>query len=100
MQGLPGAGVPTGGRGTVRIAVDAMGGEGAPQVEVEGALEAAAEADGAIEVVLVGRQDALEAELAGRDVSDLPISVAHAGEVIAMGDSPATAVRTPSPSPQ
>lgn len=70
-----------------------MGGEGAPQVEVEGALEAAAEADGAIEVVLVGRQDALEAELAGRDVSDLPISVAHAGEVIAMGDSPATAVR-------
>lgn len=63
MPGLPEDRAPIAGRGTVRIAVDAMGGEGAPQVEIEGALEAVRESEGRVEVVLVGRQDALEAEL-------------------------------------
>jgi glycerol-3-phosphate acyltransferase PlsX len=93
VPGLPGDGAPIAKRGGVRIAVDAMGGEGAPQVEVEGALEAVRESDGQIEVVLVGREDALRAELSKHDVSDLPITTSHAGEVIAMSESPATAVR-------
>ena len=93
MPGLPEDRAPIAGRGTVRIAVDAMGGEGAPQVEIEGALEAVRESEGRVEVVLVGRQDALEAELSKHDSSGLPITTSHAGEVIAMGESPATAVR-------
>jgi glycerol-3-phosphate acyltransferase PlsX len=77
----------------VRIAVDAMGGDNAPGVEVEGAVEAAAESDGSIEVVLVGRRDVVEPELSKHGRSDLPVSVVHADEVIEMGESPANAVR-------
>lgn len=77
----------------VRIAVDAMGGDNAPGVEVEGALEAALEAGGALEVVLVGRSESVGPELSARARPDLPVSVVHADEVIEMGESPASAVR-------
>jgi glycerol-3-phosphate acyltransferase PlsX len=77
----------------VRIAVDAMGGDSAPAVEVEGAVQAAAESAGSLEVVLVGRRDVVESALAGYGRSDLPVSVVHADEVITMGESPASAVR-------
>lgn len=93
MQGLPGDGARDKARGAVRIAVDAMGGEGAPQTEVEGALDAVKESGGRIEVVLVGRQEALDAELSKHDLSGLPVTTIHADETIAMGESPATAVR-------
>lgn len=77
----------------VRIAVDAMGGDNAPAVEVEGAVQAAAESAGSLEVVLVGRRDLVEPVLAGHGRSDLPVSVVHADEAITMGESPASAVR-------
>ncbi len=77
----------------VRIAVDAMGGDNAPGVEVEGAVQAAAESDGSIEVVLVGRSDGVASELSTYARADLPVSVIHADEVITMGESPANAVR-------
>lgn len=79
--------------GSVRIAVDAMGGESAPVVEVKGALDAVRESEGRIEVVLVGREPELVAELSKQDAEGLPISVVHADEVITMGESPATAIR-------
>lgn len=79
--------------GSVRIAVDAMGGDSAPVVEVEGALDAVREAAGRIEVVLVGQERAISAELAKHDSQGLPISIVHADEVITMGESPATAIR-------
>lgn len=63
------------------IAVDAMGGDKAPDEIVAGARMAA---DAGIPVVLVGPED-----LAGR--GDLPLIVAT--EVIAMDDDPATSVR-------
>jgi len=70
-----------------------MGGENAPGVEVEGGLAAVRESGGGVEVVLVGRKDLLEAELAGHDLEGLPISVVNADEIIEMTDSPASAVR-------
>jgi glycerol-3-phosphate acyltransferase PlsX len=79
--------------GSVRVAIDAMGGDNAPGVEVEGALAAAKESAGAIEVVLVGRRDLLEAEIARHGGAGLPVSVVHADEVVTMEDSPASAVR-------
>ncbi|MEK7476465.1 MAG: phosphate acyltransferase PlsX [Candidatus Coatesbacteria bacterium] len=76
-----------------RIAVDAMGGDRAPQAVVEGALEAARE-DGA-EIILVGDRSAIEAEIArvtrGRPVEGVIIQ--HASEKIEMGESPAAAVK-------
>jgi phosphate acyltransferase len=63
------------------VAVDAMGGDRAPEEIVAGAREAAA---GGIPVVLVGPRD-----LEGRD--DLPLI--EASQVVAMDEDPAQAVR-------
>jgi glycerol-3-phosphate acyltransferase PlsX len=74
------------------IAVDAMGGDHAPQSEVEGAIQAAAELQ--VNVILVGQEDVVRRELAKHpEATDLPISVYHAAEVITMEDSAAKAVR-------
>jgi glycerol-3-phosphate acyltransferase PlsX len=80
-------------RGPIRIAIDAMGGDNAPAVEVEGGVEAASEAGGSVEVVLVGRKDLVTEHLARHDHDGLPISVVNADEIIGMSDSPASAVR-------
>jgi len=77
----------------VRIAVDAMGGDNAPGAEVEGAIAAVREAAGSLEIVLVGQTEVLEAQLARQGVGDLPLTVAHADEIITMHESPADAVR-------
>lgn len=76
----------------VRIAIDAMGGDHAPGPEVEGALRAARSLG--IQVILVGRQDAIKAELAKfRDAAELPVRIVHASEVVTMEDSAAKAMR-------
>ncbi len=77
----------------VRIAVDAMGGDSAPAVEIEGALAALREAERPLEVVLVGRRDEIEEahRLSGLD-GPLP-EIVQADDVIGMHESPATAVR-------
>ncbi|MDP3143202.1 MAG: phosphate acyltransferase PlsX [Candidatus Omnitrophota bacterium] len=76
----------------MRIALDAMGGDNAPQAEVEGAVLAARE-DKDLKVVLVGIQDQIEKEL--RKYRPLPegISVVHASEVIEMHEPAANSVR-------
>jgi glycerol-3-phosphate acyltransferase PlsX len=77
----------------VTIAVDAMGGDTAPKVEVEGAIRAARSLP--VHVVLVGREDVIKRELAQHDgYRDLPISIQHASEQVTMQDSAARAVRT------
>src|SRR6185295_12430051 len=75
----------------IRIAVDAMGGDKAPAVVVDGAVQAARTQK--IEVILVGPQDRLNQELKpfGRLPSNLHIQ--HASEVIGMAESPAVSVR-------
>ncbi len=77
----------------MRIAVDAMGGDFAPREIVRGAINyAAANAD---EVILVGDVPRLESEIdvygRGRPAS---VSFADGPEVIGMGESPATALRS------
>ncbi len=69
------------------IALDAMGGDRAPAEVVAGAVDAATEG---VETILVGDEPRLKFELAGLG-ADLPI--VHAGDVIAMGDDPARAIR-------
>jgi glycerol-3-phosphate acyltransferase PlsX len=77
----------------VTIAVDAMGGDHAPQAEVAGAVLAAKELN--IQVILAGREELVRAELARHSgARDLPIEVVHASEQITMEDSAAKAVRT------
>jgi glycerol-3-phosphate acyltransferase PlsX len=68
-----------------------MGGDNAPEVEVEGAVAAAREWK--IPVVLVGDQVRLEEALSKYPVSGLDITIQHASEVVGMHDSPSDAVR-------
>jgi glycerol-3-phosphate acyltransferase PlsX len=75
----------------MRVAVDAMGGDNAPAIEVEGAVAAAREFG--IQVILVGDSGRLHQELAKHDCKGLNISVKHASEVIGMHDSASDAVR-------
>jgi phosphate acyltransferase len=74
------------------VALDAMGGDHAPQVEVEGAVEAAR---AGVRVLLVGDQRTLSAELERRGVKPgaLPLEIRPASEVITMHDAPSQAVR-------
>ncbi|HEX7596972.1 MAG TPA: phosphate acyltransferase PlsX [Polyangia bacterium] len=77
----------------VRVAVDAMGGDSAPLMEVEGALSAVASS--ATDVVLVGDEPRLRSLLeeivpAGQRER---IQVRHAPEVIGMDEAPAVAFR-------
>jgi len=76
----------------VTIAVDAMGGDHAPKVEVEGAVRASRSLG--VQVILVGREDALRKELATHEGwQRLPIEIVHASEVVTMEDSAARAFR-------
>jgi glycerol-3-phosphate acyltransferase PlsX len=78
----------------MRIALDAMGSDRAPAVEVEGAIGALLDGRDDLTVVLVGDRDRLEAELARHPgVPRDRLLVHHASEVIEMGEAPATAIR-------
>jgi glycerol-3-phosphate acyltransferase PlsX len=72
----------------VRIAVDAMGGDHAPQVNVDGAIAAAREFG--IRTLLVGRTSELEGLLRGAGYRGSEIELVEAPEVISMHE-PATA---------
>ena len=77
----------------VRIALDAMGGDFAPTVPVEGAVEAIRTLPATFEVQLVGRHATLEAELAKHDAPDGRLRIVNADEVIEMGEKPLQAIR-------
>jgi len=74
------------------IALDAMGGDHAPQAEVEGAVLAARQLG--VGVILVGQKEQVLQELRQHeDYQDLPIEIVHASERVTMEDS-TQAVRT------
>lgn len=77
---------------TVRIAVDAMGGDYAPEEIVKGVVQAARD-DGGLELILVGPTDIVSTELAKHKASGLPIRIAHADEFIKENDKPALSAR-------
>jgi glycerol-3-phosphate acyltransferase PlsX len=68
-----------------------MGSDNHPGPDVAGAVMAAREFDG--EIILVGDKSRIESELAGQDISNLPIDVVHASQVIEMTDKPGEASR-------
>jgi len=78
-------------RKPVRVAIDVMGGDYAPQEIVKGAIQAV-EQDGT-ELILVGSEDAIHKELEQYDVSGLPVRVVNASEVVHDGESPVAALR-------
>lgn len=77
----------------VRIAVDAMGGDNAPESQVLGGIQAAKEMSEDIEVILVGDENKLEEILKLKNCSLKNLSVVNAKEVITMDDSPSDAFK-------
>lgn len=77
----------------MRIIVDAMGGDHAPQAPVKGALQAAREYG--VEIILVGRGEELLQVLHAEGIGELPagVEIAHAEQVVTMEDNPATAFK-------
>ena len=78
----------------IRIALDAMGGDNAPRVEVEGAAQALQELPPEFRIQLVGRTADIEAALAkAASVDRSRIDVIEAPDVVGMGEKPLAAVR-------
>lgn len=75
----------------MRIAVDAMGGDFAPCAIVEGAVAAAKEYD--VDVILVGKRQAIETELKRYKKVSKRVIIEDASEIIGMDESAATSVR-------
>jgi len=76
----------------MRVVLDAMGGDHAPTVNIEGAVETVHESDD-IEVILVGDESAIKKELKGRKFTSGRISIVHASQVVEMHEPPTVAIR-------
>lgn len=72
----------------MRIAIDAMGGDNAPEEIVKGALMAASNQD--LHIILVGDSEQLKAYM--RDAPE-NISVVHSNQIIGMDEKPGVALR-------
>jgi glycerol-3-phosphate acyltransferase PlsX len=75
----------------VKVVVDAMGGDHAPKVVVEGVIAAVKKQD--VKVFLVGQQDVVRSHLAHFRYDPAKIEVVHADEIVEMDESPAVAIR-------
>jgi glycerol-3-phosphate acyltransferase PlsX len=77
----------------MRLGVDIMGGDNAPDEIVKGAIAALGQLPAEDRLVMVGDGGIIREMLAERGVKDPRIEVVHASETIAMDESPVEAVR-------
>ena len=77
----------------LRIALDAMGGDYAPEREIAGAIEALRVSHQMFEIVLVGDEQTIRRQLVLQKAEHLPFTVVHASQVITMEDSPTAALK-------
>lgn len=78
----------------IRVALDAMGGDDAPRVEVDGAVQALREFPPTFRIQLVGRTRDIEAALqTHRDFDRARLEIVEAPEVVGMGEKPLAAVK-------
>ena len=77
----------------IRIALDAMGGDDAPAAVIDGVVAALRETGDRAQVLLVGPEATVRAELDRHDADGLPLDVLDAPEVIGMDEAPAAALK-------
>ena len=75
----------------VRVAIDAMGGDFAPEETVKGAVNASRSAN--VEIILVGDQGPVEQELAKYDISGRPIAIVPSEDKIGEDEHPVQSLR-------
>jgi len=75
----------------MKISVDAMGGDFAPEEIIKGSVQGAREYN--VGIIFVGPEDIIKAELAKSDISGLDIEIEHTDEYLVEGEHPAFAMR-------
>ena len=76
----------------IKVVVDAMGGDNAPEAPVKGAVEALGEISN-LSIVLAGRTDDINRELGKYTYDKERISIVHADDVIGFDEPPVMAIR-------
>ncbi len=76
------------------VALDAVGGDHAPDVVVQGAIAAHEESGGDVNVLLVGPQQVVEESLEKHGPAGDGVTILDAPEIIGMSESPAAAVKS------
>ncbi len=76
----------------IKVAVDAMGGDHAPLEIVKGAVEAVNSQEN-VKVFLVGKEEAVRAELKKYQYDPARVEIVHATETIEMAEPPVQAIR-------
>lgn len=77
----------------MRLAVDVMGGDHGCAVVVRGLKQALSSDLDVTQVLLVGNQQDIEAELRREHISDSRVQIIHASEVLTMDDKPLEGIR-------
>jgi len=75
----------------MKIALDVMGGDFAPDAVIEGALDFKKNTSPEIEIVLIGREAEIQSSLASLGADKNAFSIVHASEVIGMNEHPTKA---------
>lgn len=75
----------------MRIGIDILGGDYAPQAPLDGVCLALAELDASVRLVLIGDQDQINEHLKAKGIDPSAVDVVHATEVIEMGEHPVKA---------
>lgn len=77
----------------MRIAIDAMGGDHAPEEIIKGVLKAGKLLDADDELILIGVRESIESQLASAGASTNSIRIVHAPEIIGMDEPPVESLR-------
>ncbi len=76
----------------MKIALDAMGGDYAPQANIEGSKLALADLPSDVELVLIGNETEIRPLLSENGIEEGEVSIVHTDEFIAMGEHPTKAL--------
>lgn len=76
----------------IRIVVDAMGGDNAPEVPVQGAVEAMQENEN-ISIIFTGKEEEIKAQLSRYPYEESRVKIVHADEIIGFDEPPVMAIR-------
>ena len=72
----------------MKIGIDIMGGDYAPDSTVEGAVMALSQIEDDVKIVLIGQEEVISKKLNDFDVDKAKFDIIHASEVIGMEESP------------
>jgi len=78
----------------IKVALDAMGGDYAPKAVIEGAIQAAKDAQGKYTILLAGPETVIREQLAAFGYDGAGLEIFHAPDIVAMDDSPTAVLKT------